>query len=82
MSVETLAAKRRIAKKNKPIMADMNEALKKEDRAEFMRLFSTLNISADVALRAKRAFGADGVREIGMRTDRTEAVLGPGWLDE
>ena len=46
-----------------------------------MRLFSTLNITADVALHAKRAFGADVVREIGMRTDRAEAVFGPDWLD-
>ena len=80
-SIESLTEKRRIAKKNMPIMADMNEALEKEDRAEFMRLFSTLHFSADVALHVKRAFGADWIRESGMRTDRAEAVFGPDWLD-
>lgn len=81
-SGKTLAAKRRIAEKNRPIMAAITEALEKGDTAEFMRHFRTLNISADVALHIKRAYGADRIRKIGMRTDRAEALLGPGWLDE
>ena len=47
-----------------------------------MRIFSTLDVSAAVALQAKRAFGAEWVRESDLRTDRAEAEFGPGWLDE
>ena len=38
----------------------------------------------DTANRAKRVYGADRVREIGMRTDRAEAarLFGPDWLDK
>ena len=65
-----------------PIFDAMIEANRLGDRDEFMRLFATLNISADVALHVKRVHGAERVREIGMRTDRAEALLGPDWLDE
>ncbi len=82
MNLETLADRRQIAKKNMPIMDDILEALRRGDDAEFARLFSTVHISADIALRAKRIYGADRVREIGLRTDRAEALLGPDWLDE
>ena len=63
-------------------MSAIVEALEKGDTEEFLRLFKTLNISADVALHMKRSYGADRIRQIGMRTDRAEAVLGPDWLDE
>ena len=63
-------------------MSAIVAALEKDDTEEFLRLFKTLNVSADVALHMKRAYGADRIRQIGMRTDRAEAVLGPGWLDE
>lgn len=82
MSIETLADKRRLAKENRPIMSAIVEALEKDDTEEFLRLFKTFNISADVAMHMKRAYGAARIREIGMRTDRAEAVLGPDWLDE
>ena len=82
MSIETLEAKREIAKMNMPIMDAMIDARRRGDGDEFMRLFATLNISADVAMQAKRAHGADAIREIGMRTNRAGALLGPGWLDE
>ena len=82
MSIETLAAKREIAKMNMLLVDAMHDAHRRVGRGKLMRLFSTLHISADVAQPMKRANGADGVREIGMRTGRAEALLGPGWLDE
>ena len=82
MSIETLEAKREIAKMNMPIMDATIDTRRRGDRDEFMRLFSTLHISVDVALHMKRAYGADAIREIGMRTGPAEALLGPGWLDE
>ena len=81
-NIETLEARREIARQNGPILRAMTAAHRRGDRPEFMRLFTTLNIPADVALHMKRAYGADTVREIGMRTDRAEAMLGPDWLDE
>ena len=81
MTIETLAEKRRIAKANEPIMDALLEALARGDDAEFARLFSEFRVSADTALHMKRVCGADGVREMGMRTDRAEAVFGPDWLD-
>ena len=82
MTIETLEARCEIARQNRPIMRAMTAALGRDDWPEFERLFRTLNVSADVALHMKRAFGECRVREIGMRTDRAEAILGPDWLDE
>ena len=82
MSIESLAARRRFAKKNMLIFDAMIEARRLGDREEFMRLFSTLNISANVALHMKRVYEAERVRESGIRTDRTEPLLGPDWLNE
>ena len=81
MSIETPAEKRRIAKANKPIMSAAVEALENDDHAEFSRLFRTLHVSADVALHIKKAYGAERIRQIGMRTDRAETVFGPDWLE-
>ena len=81
MSIESLEGKRRIAKANAPIMDAMLEALARGDKEEFARLFPEMQVSADTALRMKRVCGADSLREIGMRTDRAEAVFGSDWLD-
>ena len=79
MNLESLPDRQRIAKKNMPIIDD---APARGDDADVKRLYTTLHISADIALRVKRIYGADRVREMGMRTDRAEAALGPDWLGE
>lgn len=68
--------------KNMVIMDDIVAALRRGDDDEFTWLFRTLEISPEMAMRAKRVYGADRVREIGMRTDRAEAAFGPDWLDK
>ena len=81
MSIESLVEKRRIAKANAPIMDAMLEALARGDKEEFARLFPEMQVSADTALRMKRACGADRLRKTGMRTDRAEAEFGSDWLE-
>ena len=57
-------------------------ALDKGDRSEEARLAAKISPSAEVLMRAKRAFGAERVKALPFDLRRGEEAYGPGWLDE
>ena len=66
---------------NTRILAEINEAYDRGDKAAAAELRKQLEIPAEALMAAKLSMGAEWLRERGLRMETAERKYGKDWLD-
>lgn len=66
---------------NDDVLPALLDAVKRGDEAEEHRLMKLMIYPAESLMGFKEAFGADWIRQMGLRTDEADRKYGKGWLD-